>query len=36
MSRYNHPFWNSWFMDRVEHFVVKVNNYIWRKKYGKN
>ena len=34
--RYKHWFWNSWFMDRVENFVVNINNYIWRKKYGKN
>lgn len=34
--RYNHWFWNSRFMDVVETFVVRLNTFIWSKKYGKN
>lgn len=34
--RYNHWFWNSWFMDKVASFVVYLNNYLWSKQYGKN
>lgn len=34
--RYNHWFWNSRFMDVVESLIVRINNIIWSKKYGKN
>lgn len=34
--RYNHWFWNSRFMDYVAHLIVKANNYVWSKQYGKN
>lgn len=36
MQRYNHPFWNSWFINKVATLVVNLNNYLWRKQYGKN
>lgn len=36
MKRYNHWFWNSRFMDKVETIIIFLNNYIWSKKYGKN
>lgn len=36
MKRYKHWFWNSWFIDKVAHYIVKLNSYIWSKQYGKN
>ena len=36
MDRYNHWLWNSAFMNKVATLVVKINNYLWRKQYGKN
>ena len=34
--RYNHWFWNSLFMNWLASFVIRVNNYLWSKQYGKN
>ena len=34
--RYNHPVWNSWFVNKIVSLVVRLNNYLWRKQYGKN
>lgn len=34
--RYNHWFWNSWFMNCVARFIVNANNFVWSKQYGKN
>lgn len=36
MSRYNHWFWNSRFVDGIVGVVVYLNNYLWSKQYGKN
>jgi len=36
IMRYNHWFWNSWFMNMIAKLLVNVNNYIWAKQYSKN
>jgi hypothetical protein len=33
--RYEHWFWNSWFMDKVEDLLVYSMNYVWEKKYAR-
>lgn len=34
--RYNHWFWNSWFMNQVATILVNLNTWVWYKQYGKN
>ena len=34
--RYNHWFWNSNLMNGVVRLTVNLNNFLWRKQYGKN
>lgn len=35
-NRYNHPFWNGWFMNKVASVLVYLNSWVWYKQYGQN
>jgi hypothetical protein len=33
--RYNHWFWNSSFISKIECVAIKVSSYLWNKQYNR-